>query len=340
MTASTDAADAVAAAMTAIANLATMQTGATAAGLAEEAQTAAGKAMMAYMHAKAASEAAAEAEDVTAAVEARVMAETAMANAVTYGTTATDKAGEAETAAMAELMIVGTVKTVGGTDLDAEAGSTVVTTDGDTVATGLLPKANQPMHTVEENPGVEGVAGAVATAETPNPFKATTAGADARMFPIGKLVDSADDMARLMIVTQYAGSKTVKVYAQGTSAETETGTKAGYLSIDVTTTNDVTEMNNVALKSEGTYYLAGTGSAPAVSDSVAATAKPVEVFSYVDPNIAADQPKVKTYMVWTSALDNGSTTTTTYTEVDIHVVLDADGDNATDDSHEVDGQDP
>ena len=45
-----------------------------------------------------------------------------------------------------------------------------------------------------------------------DPFKATTAGAAARTFPIGKLVDSADDMARLMIVTQYAGSKTVKVY--------------------------------------------------------------------------------------------------------------------------------
>ena len=34
-----------------------------------------------------------------------------------------------------------------------------------------------------------------------------------RSFPIGKLVDSADDMARLMIVTQYAGTDTVKVYA-------------------------------------------------------------------------------------------------------------------------------
>ena len=29
---------------------------------------------------------------------------------------------------------------------------------------------------------------------------------------IGKVVDSSDDLARLMIVTQYAGSKTVKVY--------------------------------------------------------------------------------------------------------------------------------
>ena len=35
----------------------------------------------------------------------------------------------------------------------------------------------------------------------------------ARTFDIGKVVDSADDMARLMIVTQYDGSKTVKVFA-------------------------------------------------------------------------------------------------------------------------------
>ena len=59
--------------MAAVANLATTQTGATSAGLADEAQTAADKAMLAYMDAKAASKAAAEAEEVTAAVEARVM---------------------------------------------------------------------------------------------------------------------------------------------------------------------------------------------------------------------------------------------------------------------------
>ena len=39
------------------------------------------------------------------------------------------------------------------------------------------------------------------------------------MFDIGKVVDSANDMARLIIVTQYAGSKTVNVYAStGVSA--------------------------------------------------------------------------------------------------------------------------
>ena len=57
------------------------------------------------------------------------------------------------------------------------------------------------------------------------------ASAAARTFPIGKLVDSGDDLARLMIVTQYAGSKTVNVYSEGTN-QTATGTKVGYVTIE------------------------------------------------------------------------------------------------------------
>ena len=138
--------------MAAVANLATMQTNATAGGLADEAQAAADKAMAAYEHAKAASEDAAAAEEVTAAVEARVLAETAMANAVKYAATASEKGTAAETAATAELMIVGTVKTVGGTDLDAEAGASTVTTNGDSVITGLIKDLN-PDHTVAMKEG-------------------------------------------------------------------------------------------------------------------------------------------------------------------------------------------
>ena len=62
-----------------------------------------------------------------------------------------------------------------------------------------------------------------------NPYMAPVASAAERTFPIGKLVDSADDMARLMIVTQYAGTNTVKVYNAG--AELEMGTKVGVISI-------------------------------------------------------------------------------------------------------------
>ena len=266
MTASTDAATAAGAAMAAVANLATMQTGATAGGLAYEAHTAAGKAMMAYLLAKEASEAAAETEEVTAAVEARILAEAAMADAVTYGTTAMEKAGEAETAAMAELMIVGTVKTVGGTDLDAAAGSTVVKTgEGaaeQTVETGLIESMN-PDTTGDGTPVVVGVP---EDANTEVAFKAHVAGAAERTFDIGKVVDSTDDTARLLIIDQYAGTKTVDVYAINTAiADPLMVTRASSGALTTIAEGGGTP---ITLKSAGMRYLAtelnmaGTGKVP------------------------------------------------------------------------------
>ena len=312
MTASDNAATAVAAAMTAVANLATMQTGATAADLADEASTAAGKAMMAYMNAKAASEAAAEAEVVTAAVEARIMAETAMANAVTYGTTAMEKAGEAETAAVAELMIIDKDKNVGGTSVNADAGSSVITTDGDTVTTGRI-KTMDPMTT---GPGVPtGVAfeAVVAAVGADTAYKQQVA---ARDLTIGRTIDTSDDTARLMLVTHYAGTKMVSVYSQGNA--TPAGTKAGYLTIE---DSDVEgdEVNNVALKSEGTYYRAGTdtdGNLEA-SDEVADDAEGVEVFSYVSP--VSNPDGNKTYVVLTNEAKVVATGVTTYTYASVDV---------------------
>ncbi len=337
MTAAGNAETSATAATEAVANLATVQTGETSRGLATKAGEQAALAHAAYMTAKTASDAAEAAMDVTAAVRAQVDAENALADATAAETMAGEYGQMAMDAAGNELMIVDTAKTVGGTSLDAMAGSSVVTTDGNTVETGLLPKGDQPMDTVIAS---EGVPGAVGTEEDPSLFKATTAGAAERKFPIGKLVDSADDMARLMIVTQYAGSKTVKVYA--TDGNTTVMTmKAGYLTIDDDVVNNGAgesgaDLNNVALKSEGSYYLAGTNGTIEPTDSVAATAKAVEVFSYVDPNETDNAAGDKTYVVWTSALDQGTTTTTTYTQVNIHVTLDRDGDSETaDDDVEV-----
>ena len=73
---------------------------------------------------------------------------------------------------MAELMIVGTVKSVGGTTVDAKAGSSEVTTDGNTVTTGLI-KGLNPDHTVVMKDGVAGVAGDSTADE--NPYVAPTA---------------------------------------------------------------------------------------------------------------------------------------------------------------------
>ena len=220
-TASEDAATASTAAAEAVANLATVQTGATSAALAKEAADYAAKAMAAYADAKKASEDAAAAEDVTAAVEARLLAELATVDAVSYSMTAVEKGTAAETAANAELMIVGTVKTVGGTSLDAEAGASTVTTDGYTVTTGLIKSKNPttmgpgvPVDETNMNPNRARMF--VEAMPEADPVVVGVAHKQAvapRMLTIGKVVDSADDLARLMIITQYDGTKSVKVYA-------------------------------------------------------------------------------------------------------------------------------
>ena len=206
MTASGEAETAAMAAMAAVANLATMQTDATAGGLAYEAHTAAGKAMMAYMVAKEASEAAAEAEVVTAAVEARIMAEEAMADAEMYAKMAADKGMAAETAAMAELMIVGKTKSVGD-DTSITVGAplaSVTTTVADkstTVVTGEIGKVTAMSAFVD-----------VVTAEdaTP-PTEAVMAKPSiaARNINIGVRLDDDDDSARLTLVTHFIGTASV-----------------------------------------------------------------------------------------------------------------------------------
>ena len=319
MTASTDAATAAAAAMAAVANLATMQTNATAGGLADEAQTAAGKAKAAYMHAKAASEAAADAEDVTAAVVARVMAVEASANAVMYAMTASEKSTAAQTAAMAELMIDGKDKSVGGTSVNADAATSVVTTAigtaSQTVATGRLTAANDP-----KRGGFGGVTGSVYMLAMPDetpavaavPYKQTVA---ARDITIGRTLDTSDDMARVMLVTHYAGTKMVRVY-KAAADETLMGSKPGYLSIG----NDDDDVNNVALKSEGTYYPAtgGTAGELAPTDSVADDAKPKEVFSYAQPDFTVTSTDDgKRYVVAGTTVTGGATPRYNYVVVDV-----------------------
>ena len=315
MTASSGAADAAAAAMGAVANLATMQTGATAGGLADEAQTAAGKAMMAYMDAKAASEAAAAAEDVTAAVEARVMAKEAMDSAVMYAMTASEKGTAAETAAMAELMIDGKDKNVGGTSVNADAALSVVTTAigtaSQTEETGrIMAKDPKRMAFGEVAPGM--MFGPVMAPAVDTAYEQQVA---ARDLTIGRTLDTSDDMARLMLVTDYAGTKMVKVYNAGSTSEM--GMKAGYITIDDPGTLNVVEVNNVVLTSAGNYYPAGeTGGEEGeltFNDEVTATAKPKEVFSYKDP--AADGAKKYVVLEERSTTDAG--TAYTYTKVDI-----------------------
>ena len=323
------------AAQTAIENLATLQTGEKSRDLAHAAYMQAKAAADAAAEAQTASDDAAEATDGVAATRLLVMAETARDNAVAAQGMAETQGTAAATAAMAELMIVDTVKTVGGTDLDAMAGSSVVTTNGNTVESGLLPKGDQPMHTVVASLAVMGVNGTPDDDE--DLYKAPVAAAAERTFSIGKLVDSADDMARLMIVIQYAGSKTVNVYSEGTVAS-GMGTKAGYISLDDGVDDNGADLNNVALKSEGTYYPNGTttGALDEVDGEVALDATGKEVFSYVDPNTTTNMDKDKTYVVLLNEVKVGTTTTYNYVNADIYVEdVDMDGDTETANSHKV-----
>ena len=258
MTAAGNANTAATAAETARANAATLQTGETSEGLAEKAREQADMAHTAYMDAKAASEAAAAATDVTSAVRAQVMAENAQADAETAETKAGEYGQDAEDAANDdELMIVDAVKSVGGTSLDAEAGANVLTTgegdDAQTTRTGEI-KGMAPMTTGDgADTGVAGEQDNPAT-DADDAVKHVQQVAD-RTFAIGKVVDSADDTARLMIVTQYAGSKNGYVHSLQTT--TVMGTKAGRLSLnDGVADNE--DVNNVALKSEGMSYRGGT----------------------------------------------------------------------------------
>ena len=75
---------------------------------------------------------------MTAAIEARVRAEDAQKEAETAQTDAEDARDQAVARAANEVHIVGTVKSVGGTEIDAAAGSLVTTTNDVRVVTGLL----------------------------------------------------------------------------------------------------------------------------------------------------------------------------------------------------------
>ena len=332
MTASGEAVTAADAAMAEVVNLATMQTGATAGGLADEAQTAADNAMAAYMLAMAASEAAAEAEDVTAAVTARLDAEAAQKSAEMYAKMAKDNGAAAETAAMAELMIDGKDKNVGGTSLNADDGSLTKTTNGVSVITGRM-MGSDPMHTVAAVTGVmyelDGDDDTVGNQPT-----AHVQGVAAHMFSTGRTLDTSDDMARLMLVTHYAGSKSVNVYADNFGEADPTSIKAATIQTMGQATANTEDDIFVPLKLVGTYYRAGdgTGNELVASQVVPEDAKSKQVYSYVDDQNNDDVADDETvYVVLLGMNTVGTPTgspTYTYQVVDITAAAAVDADDA------------
>ncbi len=310
----------------ATANLATSQTGAMAGGHAMKASDYADMAMAEYMKAKAASDAAAAATLASAAGAALANAEAAQMAAEAAQEMAEAAAMMASEAAAMELMISGTMKSVGDSSVDAMSGpSSVATGSGDdakTVVTGLIASMN-PMGTSGPITGraytpatVDNLSTADDETEADGAVPATLSyrqAAAARTFPIGKTLDSSDDMARLMIVTHYAGTNTVRVFAPGDAATTETGTRAGYVTVDDQDT-ETTDTNNTALRSEGMFVpvTPTTAGTLVFGDEVADDAEAVAVYSYVPPT-GATNAGVRQYATLSMTAADAGTGTTTYT---------------------------
>ena len=316
--AATAAGDAAAAAMTAAMGRAPIQTAANSSTHAYDAHTHAGLSRTAADNALTAATEAADATTLIDAIRAQLAAEAFQKSAEDHRDHVTGFHDDAVAAAAAEVFVGedadgNATYTVGGTTINAAAAAHRVTENDQTTITGLIMTMN-PMAT---GPGVladDAQAGAVDDPDTDGDQSVNHVHqVAARTFAVGKVIDSADDTARLMLVTHYAGTKMVRVYSMET--DTQTGTKAGYISIDVTATNDDTETNNVALRSEGMWYRAGavTGTLDH-NDEVGAETEAVEVFSFVDPN---DDTNTKEYVVETTILTQAGTTMTTYTEVDV-----------------------
>ena len=360
MTAAGNADTAATGAETARADAATLQTGETSEGLAKKAREQAEAAEAAYADAKTASEAAAAAESLTDAIEAKIMAEDARDAAQTAETNAGNYAQMSMDAAEGELMIVDTVKSVGSTEIDAGAARSVVTVgegaDAQITDTGLQMKTSFPMTMGAQTAGQVTVAGDPDA--TPDPYKSPVANAAGRTFTIGKLVDSADDSARLLIVTEYAGTKTVKVFAIADSptAVTATSTNGGRIHVDdgPDTTNGTDDDIYSALRSRGNYYPALGGNNalletadPTLTDGVVTglngdlvaggdtPAKAREVFSYVsaagdDENFGTTDDVVAYVVLDTTSTNSAGVTTYSYHPVNIHIGTNADGDATTD----------
>ena len=345
MTASVNADAAADAADAAIENSATMQTGAMAESYAMKARMAAAAAMEAAGDAKTASDAAAAATTGRAAGQAERDAKDAQEAAEGQETMAAEAGMKAAEAAMMELKIDGAMKSVGASSVDAMAGTTTVTQDGKAKVTGKLAKADQPTHMGMATNGMTGVSAigenpATAATEAVK-YVAPMVNAAARLVTIGKTLDSSDDMDRLMLVTSYAGTKTVKVFAgDDTTATGRTSIKPNTLQTAGANTPVTTDDEFIDLTPVGTFYRATGGTEETLEangptdanppvpqgDTVDAMEMGDTIYSWVD----VDESNAKKYVRLHTESTSGGTTTYSYEDVSIHVSFNRDGDDDVD----------
>ena len=253
MTASTNAAASAKSAMDDTMYLATLQTGADANSKgtggnehAKAASDAADAAAAEYAKAKAAAAAAAAATTGAAGEAAWADARDARDAAQAAETMAATHAAAASKAAMSELQINGTVKSVGESMVDAgaDASTSPHVPDTATVRTGFQG------YLMRETVGA--VAGVPHSAAGVTPVVAYKQAVAARNLRIGKTLDTTDDKNRLVVVHARAGSKSARVYA-----EIPDGTPAD-LSIRTTDDGDSYEIAEDGTVTVGTTPVAPT----------------------------------------------------------------------------------
>lgn len=336
MTASTNASASATSAAEATATLATLQTGAdsNAADMggreaAMAAHAAANEAEAAASAAATASAAAAAAADGAAGEAAWRMAVAAQEEAEAAEAVAASMAEAAIAAAMTELHVDGTVKSVGDSSVDADA-DTTTNPAGDRI-TGFIGNVPRSLGAVEGQAYVEA---------SNTPYRQAV---DARNLKIAKSVDTSDDTARLTVFHSRFSTVMARVYVVNDAGTAVTGpvTDDGRLQTAGTgTPDDATDDTFITLKSLGMHYEAAEGNTGDVADSldhtdsVGATTKPKELFSYEDTTGNT------IHVVETTRTIAGTTTTVTYQPVDTLAPAAPDGHGpANDDQVAVGGTD-
>ena len=337
MTASTNAATSASSAAAATMTLATLQTGddsnSDAMGgreAAYAAHAAAGEAAAEAAKAATASAAAAAATTGTAGEAALRTALDAQDDAEAAEATAATMAKAAVAAAMTELHIDGTVKTVGESSVDADA-DTSTSPAGDR-KTGFIRNVTRALGAVTGKPYIEADGQAYRQA------------VEARALKIAKTLDTSDDTARLTVFHSTDTTEMARVYGQPGADD------VGQLVADDDPTTIIIRTNAAGvrtsgatieildgedpeaaptLKSLGMHYEAGNpidGDSPDLTtanglvhtDIVGAKTKPKEVFSYVVSTTDNDDVTTDTTIrvVETSRTISGGMTDVTYMSVD------------------------
>ena len=290
---------------------------------ADDAQEHADLARTAADEARTAADEAAATTTVTVAVTAKLKAEAFRDSAETHGGHVTSFHDIALAAAKVEVFVDGDGHRVGETTIVAGAQEkTVVVDDQTTIKTT----------TTGKQADIKNLVGAI----PPNPPAAAADGVPREAYVqavlggrvnIGTTTDSADDTARLMLVTAYAGSRMVNVYVTNTLGQ---GQDNDYVMAGATLDGTVVGNNRiriggvdselfVTLSSVAVYFKAtdaGTADSLDANDEVALDAVPELVYSY-DPDPDSDPAGQLLYVVLQTTTVEGGVTMVSYEHVDI-----------------------